>query len=622
MSVDEELVKKIKREIDKAEAILNDCKIQRNEAIERDGERRWGTGSGCPPRPWAGFARDMDTGVSIPDCSTLEDVLEFLKAQLDQALRGELTSGSIPGFPDFPDIPPLPSEPVKDVEDQADSAVNDWGQQKKVCADFNKDIAIAYGGAAVACGLAAATSIPADVTIAGIPVTVALGHCVRASGALAWYHGWQAHLYSKPDPSRYDFHIVSKFKPHSFNLEPPRTDFEAASQDFAKQLAFLTIAQNALRESLERYYSLRDLRKMYYSADLRKKIRNYEIDQTEAIAHNAVACAQLIDGLLTLRPKMNSAWLQLREVLLTRITPDFSLTSQELSSKFAELWKTNMLSFQKNFNLTGIQMEEVMQVVDQMIKDQNFRSEIPNVLLDERWKEMMQATSAQLRRLSTLYRHLNMVLRESLGLPPAESSPETLEYRLQLSGVAIADEGAVTSGFNSGIRLKVAVWVPNRDAGSGWWGVVPPGWPAKLALSTKSGEAFLLPPGKYDVYWAQDYTRNDKPLLLAQGVEVKESELSVVHANSGIKLDVPAGTEPLDPYTGWWGAVPSGGKLENRVNWSNKFDQPLLVPPGTYDIHWQQNYSHNSEKVKDQVIVKKEALIEVKIQPPNVASPR
>ena len=56
---------------------------------------------------------------------------------------------------------------------------------------------------------------------------------------------------------------------------------------------------------------------------------------------------------------------------------------------------------------------------------------------------------------------------------------------------------------------------------------------------SNSTDALLLPPGKYDVYWLQDYDHRDHVLLLHDGVQVKSGTLTTVAADCGIRLKVP-----------------------------------------------------------------------------------
>jgi hypothetical protein len=53
------------------------------------------------------------------------------------------------------------------------------------------------------------------------------------------------------------------------------------------------------------------------------------------------------------------------------------------------------------------------------------------------------------------------------------------------------------------------------------------------------------------------------------------------------------------------------------VNWSKgDTNYPLLVPPGTYDIVWQQDLSHQRVKLQQNVTVPDGRLVEVPVRPP------
>lgn len=181
--------------------------------------------------------------------------------------------------------------------------------------------------------------------------------------------------------------------------------------------------------------------------------------------------------------------------------------------------------------------------------------------------------------------------------------------------MSVANEDALTSRVNSGIRLKVQFWVPQRDAQNGWWGVVRAGEsPDKPAYTTQPAEVFLLPPGQYDVYWKQDFYH--QPMLLVSGITLDHAQVAKVQASSGIRLRLAPNARDLDAYYGQWGVVASGGKSNELLNWAKgRSDQPLLVPPGIYDIIWQQDDAHEPESVKQDVTVKEHALIEVGVQP-------
>jgi hypothetical protein len=112
-----------------------------------------------------------------------------------------------------------------------------------------------------------------------------------------------------------------------------------------------------------------------------------------------------------------------------------------------------------------------------------------------------------------------------------------------------ADVAAARANLENDLRrgrvMRTTVWVA---------GGVSFGRPDERAtFGDDSEEKLLLAIGKYDVYWVQDYNHRDKPLRLARNVEVRENELAVVSANSGIELKVPPNTLALDADYGWGG---------------------------------------------------------------------
>jgi len=510
---------------------------------------------------------------------------------------------------------------------------------------------------------------------------------------------------------RHDFNSVSKFKPFAFALRTPQSELESTFQNFDKQCAFLAFALDALAQSLGRYDSVSALREKYQSTKhvssaLIKSRALAETNQADAIAHNAAACAGFVDSLVLSAPKVNSAWLELKQKFNAGGNAGVSLTPQELSSKFATQWRADMPEFQESFRLNNLQVDQAIQQVNRMVLEQKFAAELPKTLLDANWHAAMQTLSPQLRQLSVTYADLNKALRKGWSLPALDGAPpETLGYSLLASGVAVFDEEkALASPLNSGIRLATAFWVAKRDPAYGWWGVVPAGTPQppdEKAWTTKSADAFLVPPGEYDVYWKQDYEHDPmllagkvrveanqvvevkanagirlmtapwvalpntygwwgavpvgesadrkthwsrsadvllvvpgeydvywkqdfehKPMLLAGKVKVKENQVAEVNAGSGIQLTVPRDTPLPDARFGWWGMVREGGKPEDPIQWSRgKFEQPLLLAPGTYDILWKQDFRQTPATIKRGAVVKENNLTQIDAQPPVVALP-
>jgi hypothetical protein len=177
--------------------------------------------------------------------------------------------------------------------------------------------------------------------------------------------------------------------------------------------------------------------------------------------------------------------------------------------------------------------------------------------------------------------------------------------------------GPIRLSVDSGLQVKAAPWVAPLDSSYGWWGAVEAGQkPDRRVNWTHSAPAIVVPPGEYDVYWQQDYDHGSRPLLLAAKVKVAQGQLSDVEATSGIRLELPANTPPLDKSYGWWGVAPAGKTANDRVAWwTGITDAPLLAAPGQYDLYWKQDYSHPPQLLQQNVTVTAGALLELQAQP-------
>jgi hypothetical protein len=165
---------------------------------------------------------------------------------------------------------------------------------------------------------------------------------------------------------------------------------------------------------------------------------------------------------------------------------------------------------------------------------------------------------------------------------------------LLIADVAVTAEKVTVVRADSGVALAVAPWVPARHETYGWWGAVKAGEPPEEPVNwSKSADALLLPPGAYDVYWAQDYDTRSKPLLLARGVNIAPGQKVDLKADSGVALAVAPWVPARHETYGWWGAVKAGEPPEEPVNWSKSADA-LLLPAGTYDFYWAQDYDTRS----------------------------
>ncbi|MFI5378286.1 MAG: hypothetical protein ACHRHE_03180 [Tepidisphaerales bacterium] len=191
---------------------------------------------------------------------------------------------------------------------------------------------------------------------------------------------------------------------------------------------------------------------------------------------------------------------------------------------------------------------------------------------------------------------------------------------LLAGAVEVKPNARTTVAATAGIALDVADWVPPRHADYGRWGVVPAGTrpPIKEFINwSKKNDPLLLPPATYDVYWVDRYGRD--PFLLTANVDATGAKLVHVKAATGIRLKVPPTTPAPDKGYGFWGVIPSGQEAGTpNIRSDGRFDLPLLVPAGTYDIVWKQNYDAPITVVKKSVKVSADAAspIEAEVQPP------
>ena len=170
------------------------------------------------------------------------------------------------------------------------------------------------------------------------------------------------------------------------------------------------------------------------------------------------------------------------------------------------------------------------------------------------------------------------------------------------SDVLVESGRETTLNADSGIRLDKADWVP-KIGHNGWWGAVPAGMKIDDRVDWAQNEpALLLPPGKYDVYWIQDYKHENDRMRLAADVLVEPGKATALAVDSGIRLE-SVGPIPEIGHNGWWGAVPAGLAIDERVDWSSSGSQPLLLPPGNYDLYWREDYSADPRRIAEAIEV-------------------
>ena len=178
--------------------------------------------------------------------------------------------------------------------------------------------------------------------------------------------------------------------------------------------------------------------------------------------------------------------------------------------------------------------------------------------------------------------------------------PVCVARNVKVEGDAIGDvavRGCV-------VKLQAASWVPPRDPGSGWWGLVQAGDQRRNAVEwSRSETELVMPSGIYDLVWVQD-GEHQRPMTLARGIKLSPDRPLTISVEAGMRLKPAKNLPPLDPKEGWWGAVPAFGKSDEPCNWSiGRSDQPLLLAPGVYDVVWKQDDKHPARRLASGVTV-------------------
>ncbi|MFQ5855307.1 MAG: zinc ribbon domain-containing protein [Anaerolineae bacterium] len=219
------------------------------------------------------------------------------------------------------------------------------------------------------------------------------------------------------DPPRNDFQTVSKFEPLQFNLGPPKTAFEAIWQDFAKQATLLSLSIATLVKSFERYdgvHTAKDQISLGIGSTVGDDLHRYEIAQIDAIAHNATAVAQLCESLLTLQPRLDQTWDDIRTHYDSVNTPVATLSPRWLKDELVKLSQSNIASMRKDFAFSESEATEFMLWVDKISQEtRSAPQSLPKVLLGAQWHEAMQTMCILLSLMSRASHTLQAALRET-----------------------------------------------------------------------------------------------------------------------------------------------------------------------------------------------------------------
>jgi len=225
---------------------------------------------------------------------------------------------------------------------------------------------------------------------------------------------------------------------------------------------------------------------------------------------------------------------------------------------------------------------------------------------------------------------------DGLRLLPAGSydvmwAPGYAQYEqpvLLAKALDIKDGDIVEIRVDSGARIEAAVWVQPLDGSWGWWGAAPAGdpggWNARINWHERGDVPLVLPPGNYDIYWAQGFYQRDTPVRIASNITIGAGELKAIRVNTGVRLndlpvsgtgDPPVVLPAFDPNWGWWAVVPVGGGEDDWINYSRGvLTQPLVVPPGTYDILYDAGLSSETVRFAENVVVKEGQLVSIPVR--------
>jgi len=223
---------------------------------------------------------------------------------------------------------------------------------------------------------------------------------------------------------RENFRIISVFEPSSLDLGTPGNDFEA----FAQKCRLLVPAERALTASTSRFSAIQDLKNSEQPAgSTLDELNYYQAAHARAAECNATICIQLMTDLLALRPRVNLEYQKIKEQLLSQNFDLASVTPEQLSEKFAETWKSNIQINREKFKLSESDMMELQQGSNQLAQGlQSLKRPLvmPEVLIGDKWTEMMQRRLKQLKDLAGTFAPTPM----SIGCPScgSETSPDQI----------------------------------------------------------------------------------------------------------------------------------------------------------------------------------------------------
>ena len=164
------------------------------------------------------------------------------------------------------------------------------------------------------------------------------------------------------------------------------------------------------------------------------------------------------------------------------------------------------------------------------------------------------------------------------------------EPMLWKTGIEVSRGQMARVALDSGIELDITTDPPITLGSQGWWAAVTAGDPATARVNWARGQGRVaLPPGRYDVYWKQDWEH--EPFRWMANAEVAAGKFQPLALDAGLTLEVATDPPVALGSQGWWGAVDAGSTPANRVNWANA-PGTIALPAGKYDVYWKQDWEH------------------------------
>jgi WXG100 family type VII secretion target len=284
-------------------------------------------------------------------------------------------------------------------------------QAKKMAAAGS--VALNYTAAALAGAsvLSFAAGLATSVTGVGGLAGGGAGLVFGGLSAAAWWGGTHYQQLAN-DPPRDDFQTETKFQVEQFDFNPPADESEATWQELTRLLAAQSMAVKALVTSLERYDGVQAAAK---TPDIvgaaAAELRHHELTQAEAIAHNASACAQIADALLTLQPDIDRDWRRIKEILIASGALETQMSPAELKSRYAEARKSSLESLRGTLKLPETEFAEMRRAMERGSKSLQLPRELPDSLLNDRWRQTMQDASARFTELSDSFTRVKAAMQ-------------------------------------------------------------------------------------------------------------------------------------------------------------------------------------------------------------------